>query len=173
MNQKPITMKQNELIERKLRGSATLFKDGSWEFTPQGHGSPRFEEVVKVGQSALCRTAGLERQSLIAHLKVDASEVDQAAALQAELDKITRKLPGQPAVSTPRGRVLLKEEGVLVAQNATKGQLEVLLTIDLRKYVDFMKEYYKLTNLISRCLHYNEDSTRQLCRALAKSSTKQ
>ncbi len=165
-------MNDKELIEKKLKGTATFFKDGQVEFVPQGEGSPKYELAQKVGQGAVYKTAGERSQSFIAHLKVNAESEDPAADLQQQLDKLTAKMWPDPKPVTPRGRVLLKEDGCLCTQNAAKGELQINITIDLRKHVDYMKQYYKLQNNINLCLHSNDDSLRQLCRALATSSTK-
>ena len=161
----------NEQIEKKLRGTATFYTTGSVEFTPQQEGSPRFEPLKKTRNGALMRTTGEKQQSMVAHLKVPADSTDPAAELQDELEKLLKTLPEYHGEPRPRGRTLCRKEGAVFAYNGKKGCIEIALTIDLRQHVDYMKEFYKLTNELSQCLHINDDFLREQCRALAKCST--
>lgn len=166
-------MSKNEQIDKKLKGTATIYTDGAMEFVPQGTGSPRYETVSKVGSSAVYKTTGTGQQSYVAHLKVPADSADPQAELQEQLDKVGLKLWPMPRAEVPRGRVLLRQPGCLVTQNASRGELQVSFTINLKEKVDYLKEYYKLQNQINLCLHSNADSLRQLCRQLHSCSTKQ
>ena len=52
--------------------------------------------------------------------------------------------------------------------NETQGQVEISIIIDLSKDVDFCEKLYQNYVNLSRCLHYNEDSLKKLCRQIAK-----
>lgn len=157
---------------KKMRGSATLREDGSFDFRPDGEGQSRMENVKTARKSRLYSTAGAKQRSLVAHLSVPADSADPVADLYEDLQKLTEGQ--QTGVKTPTlaGRILEKKDDYRVVMNQTKGTLDCTFSIDLRKDADYLKKFYELINSITKCLHYNENSVRQLCRALAKNGRK-
>ena len=71
----------------------------------------------------------------------------------------------------PKGKVLENCDDYVCAVNNAQGMVEISLSIDLSKDVDFCSKLFKIYSNLSRCLHYNEDSLRKLCRQLAKRGT--
>lgn len=143
-------MSTNKKVIKKLRGTGVQYDGGEFEFTPEAEGKPTYESVKKFGSSSLCRTSGEKKQSVIAHLKVDAEADDLASDLQRELDKILETLPKTTVKTKPRSKILRKNDNLIVALNEKEGTLQALMTIDLKSSVDYMKEFYKLINNTSR-----------------------
>ena len=83
-------MNDKELIEKKLRGTSTFFKDGHVEFVPQGEGSPHYELAQKVGQVVL-QTVRRNDPQILCSPKVNAETDATIAELQQESDKLTVK----------------------------------------------------------------------------------
>ena len=168
-------MTTNEKKINELRGKLTEYEGGMHIFRAAGKGEPQLEFIKgdKGGKkSSLARTTGEKTQSLVAHLKVPADATDPAADLRDQLENVLKALPQQGKSPIPKGRRLLSNDGVEVRQNA-KGFLEIGVKIDLRENVDYMKKFYEIMTEISKCLHYNADSLKRQCIALASSSTKQ
>ncbi len=157
---------------KRIRGTMAIHPEHRLVFTPQGKGQPQYEQIKKTTNGALMRTTGEKTQSLVAHLKVPADATDPAADLRDQLENVLKALPQQGKSPIPKGRRLLSNDGVEVRQNA-KGFLEIGVKIDLRENVDYMKKFYEIMTEISKCLHYNADSLKRQCIALASSSTKQ
>lgn len=55
----------------KVRGTATINPDNSFDFTPSQQGEPVQRSVRKSRKSKMYETAGVERQSMVCHLVVD------------------------------------------------------------------------------------------------------
>ena len=164
-------MESKKLEIKKVKGTMEFQPEDKLVFTPQGKGQPQYEQIKKTANDALTRTTGEKTQSLVAHLKVPADATDPAAALRDQLENVLKALPQKGKEPAPRGRKLLEKEGLDVRLNA-KGSLEIGVKIDLRENADYIKKFYETMTEISKCLHYNEDSVRKLCIALATSSTK-
>jgi hypothetical protein len=165
-------MEDNKKKIKKLRGSATMHDDGNFTFTPFAEGEPQREVMKRSGDSSLCRTQGEKRQSVIAHLKVPADSKDYVADLYDALGKLTKDQQTSMKSPTPKGRILEANDDYRLTLSNKEGKLFLSLAIDLAKDADFMKKFNDLTYRISQCLYYNETSVRQLCRALATSSSK-
>ena len=164
-------MATNELKTKKVRGTMEYLPEDKLVFTPHGTGQPQYEKLKTTATSALMRTTGEKTQSLIAHLKVPADAVDPAADLREQLEKVLKALPAKGEAPVPRGRRLMKKDGVEVRLNA-KGSLEIGVKIDLRENADYIKKFYEIMTEINKCLHYNEESVSKLKNALATSSTR-
>lgn len=157
---------------KRLRGSARMTEDGRFDFTPDGTGTPRQEDVKKVGASARYRTCGEKKQSFVLHLTTPADSPDVVANLAQSFADLTRDLPQYKKMPQPKGRILASEDDMKVSYNSTQGQIECAFTISLKEHVEFMKQFYNLLNRIARCLYINEDFLKQQCRAIAKAGTK-
>ena len=164
-------MVSNTLIEKKMKGSATQYKGGAFEFTPYGEGTAVYAKLSKVGNCSLSKTTGEKDVNYVAHLKTPANSPDPAADLRDQLEKLVQSLEKGTRKVTPRGRTLAKEEGYVCTLNATKGTIEIGIAIDLREHVDYVNYFNKLSINLSKCLQFNDTSIRTLCKELAKTST--
>ena len=164
-------MATNELKTKKVRGTMEYLPEDKLVFTPHGTGQPQYEKLKTTATSALMRTTGEKMQSLVAHLKVPANAVDPASDLREQLEKVLKALPATGEAPVPRGRRLMKKDGVEVRLNA-KGSLEIGVKIDLGENADYIKKFYEIMTEINKCLHYNEESVSKLKHALATSSTR-
>lgn len=101
----------------KVKGTATINADNSFEFAPYNEGQPVQRDVKTSGRSKLYRTEGEKQKSLVAHLVADANSPDIAASLFDDLSSLTRDLPSaQPKL--PRGRRLLDNTDLQVVLSA-------------------------------------------------------
>ena len=157
---------------QRVRGSARIQPDGTFDFKPDGQGVKKIEEVRQARKSRCYRTAGEKQQTLVAHLTVDANAKDPAYEMYKDFREVVKTLPGFEKLPTPQGRVLEKNDDFRLTVNQAQGRIEASFQIDLRQHADFMKQFYELLNQMSKCLYYNEDFLKKQCRALASSSTK-
>lgn len=95
-----------DLKKIKVKGTATINADNSFEFAPYNEGQPVQRDVKTSGRSKLYRTEGEKQKSLVAHLVADANSPDIAASLFDDLDSLTRDMPSAKP-KLPRGRRLL------------------------------------------------------------------
>lgn len=168
-------MEDNNLKTRKVKGSMEFKPDDALVFTPYGKGEPMYEYIKgdKSGRnSALMRTLGEKRQTLVARLRVPADATDPAADLRDELEKVLKGLPASRKARAPKGRVMLDDNYALVRHNERAGRIEMAVTIDLHEIIDFIDKFNKICVEINKCLHFNSDSLRKQCIALATASTK-
>ena len=82
-----------DLKKIKVKGTATINADNSFEFAPYNEGQPVQRDVKTSGRSKLYRTEGAKQKSLVAHLVADANSPDIAASLFDDLDSLTRDMP--------------------------------------------------------------------------------
>ena len=66
---------------QRVRGSARIQPDGTFDFKPDGQGVKKIEEVRQARKSRCYRTAGEKQQTLVAHLTVDANAKDDSKHL--------------------------------------------------------------------------------------------
>ena len=57
---------------RRLRGSASIREDGTFDFRPDGQGASKQEDIKTVRKSRSYRTSGEKQQSIVAHIAVAA-----------------------------------------------------------------------------------------------------
>lgn len=106
-----------DLKKIKVKGTATINADNSFEFAPYNEGQPVQRDVKTSGRSKLYRTEGEKQKSLVAHLVADANSPDIAASLFDDLNSLTRDMPSaQPKL--PRGRRLLDNTDLQVVLSA-------------------------------------------------------
>lgn len=74
----------------KVRGTATINPDNSFDFTPSQQGEPVQRSVRKSRKSKMYETAGVERQSMVCHLVVDKNATDPAAEMFEDFKKLTK-----------------------------------------------------------------------------------
>ena len=156
---------------KTLKGSMKYFSDDRLEFTPYGLGTPVYTDVRKAGGGSLMRTTGEKQQSLVAHLKVDADCADPAADLRDQLEKVLKGLPDSQRKPRQRGRFLRNDDELKVRLDEKEGTVSVLILLDVRNK-NIEQKFNSLSMEVNKCLHYNEDSLKKLCRALASVSTK-
>ena len=168
-------MASNELKTnkvRRLRGSASIREDGTFDFRPDGQGTSKQEDIKTVRKSRSYRTSGEKQQSIVAHIAVAADTKDPAYEMYRDFREITKDLGGFERIPVPAGKVLEKTDDFRLTVNQAQGRIECSWSIDLREHADFMKQFYELLNQQSKCLYYNEDFLKQQCRALARRGTK-
>ena len=171
--------KKEKGILKKFRPTNTTYEDYSIDIAPfQQTGESSQTEVVASSGGKMFLTKGTKKQTRCIHLSVDSKEKDPVGKLYQQLDDVlaqARKegqdLPEYKAPTMPKGKVLEKCDDYVCAVNNAQGMVEISLSIDLSKDVDFCSKLFKIYSNLSRCLHYNEDSLRKLCRQLAKRGT--
>lgn len=166
-------------VLKKFRSTNTIYEDYSMDLTPiVTTGESSQTEVVEAGGGKMYLTKGQKRQTRCMHLTVDAKEQDPVRKFYKQMDDVFEQarregheLPEYKPKAAPKGTLLEKTDGYVCAVNETRGQVEISLVIDLSKDVDFCDKLYRTYIELSKCLHYNEDSLKKLCRQLAKRST--
>ena len=166
-------------VLKKFRSTNTIYEDFSMDLRPfQATGESNQTDVVESSGGKMFLTKGTKKQTRCIHLAVDSKEKDPVGKLYQQLDNVLAQarrdgqdLPEYKAPTMPKGKVLEKCDDFICAVNNAQGRVEVSLSIDLSKDVDFCSKLFKIYSNLSRCLHYNEDSLRKLCRQLAKRGT--
>ncbi len=159
---------------RTLAGRAKVYDDDRIEFTPYDRtGKTRMVDLVESGSSRAYTTDGTAQSSQVFHINIPRGRPDVAYEARHELEALLKKVcPDAPPPPAPKGKLLEQKEDYSVHLNMTRGQLDMRLTIDLKKDVDYITRFYELQKDLSLCLHYNKDLIRKQCRALAKCSTR-
>jgi len=163
-------------ILKKFRSTNVLYEDYSMQVTPIAvTGESNQTEVVEAGGGKMFVTKGQKKQTRCLHLAVDARENDPVSKLYKQmgdvLDKARKEgleLPEYKPATTPKGTLLEKTDDYTCAMNEKSGCVEVTLTIDLSRDVDYCDKLYRIYTRISTCLHYNGDFLNRQCRLLAK-----
>lgn len=166
-------------VLKKFRSTNTIFEDYSIDIAPFAQtGESNQTDVVESSGGKMFLTKGTKKQTRCVHLSVDAKEKDPVGRLYRQLENILAQarndgqdLPEYKAPAVPKGTVLERCDDFVCSVNNTQGRVEVSLTIDLTKDVDFCDKLFKIYSGVSKCLHYNEDSLKKLCRQLAKRGT--
>ena len=171
--------KKEKGILKKFRSTNTIYEDYSIDITPFAQtGESSQTDVVESSGGKMFLTKGTKKQTRCIHLAVDSKEKDPVGKLYQQLDNVLAQarrdgqdLPEYTAPTMPEGTVLEKCDDYVCSVNHDKGMVEVSLSIDLSKDVDFCSKLFRIYSNVSRCLHYNEDSLKKLCRQLAKRGT--
>ena len=171
--------KKEKGILKKFRSTNTIYEDYSIDIAPIAQtGESSQTDVVQSSGGKMFLTKGTKKQTRCIHLAVDSKEKDPVGKLYQQLDNVLAQarrdgqdLPEYKAPTMPKGKVLEKCDDYVCAVNNAQGMVEISLSIDLSKDVDFCSKLFKIYSNLSRCLHYNEDSLRKLCRQLAKRGT--
>ena len=166
-------------VLKKFRSTNTIYEDFSMDLRPfQATGESNQTDVVESSGGKMFLTKGTKKQTRCIHLAVDSKEKDPVGKLYQQLDNVLAQarrdgqdLPEYTAPTMPEGTVLEKCDDFICAVNNAQGRVEVSLSIDLSKDVDFCSKLFRIYSNVSRCLHYNEDSLKKLCRQLAKRGT--
>ncbi len=164
-------------VLKKFRSTSTIYEDYSVEVTPMlSTGEKNQKDVVEVGGGKMYTTRGQKKQTRCVHLTVDAKSEDPVRELYRQLDDLIaqarkdgQELPEYRPQTAPRGSLLESNTDYVCALNETKGRIEISATIDLSRDVDYSEKLFRIYSQLSKCLHYNEDSLKRLCRQLAKS----
>ena len=171
--------KKEKGILKKFRSTNTIYEDYSIDITPFAQtGESSQTDVVESSGGKMFLTKGTKKQTRCIHLAVDSKEKDPVGKLYQQLDNVLAQarrdgqdLPEYTVPTMPEGTVLEKCDDFICAVNNAQGRVEVSLSIDLSKDVDFCSKLFRIYSNVSRCLHYNEDSLKKLCRQLAKRGT--
>ena len=166
-------------VLKKFRSTNTIYEDFSMDLRPfQATGESNQTDVVESSGGKMFLTKGTKKQTRCIHLAVDSKEKDPVGKLYQQLDNVLAQarrdgqdLPEYTTPTMPEGTVLEKCDDFICAVNNAQGRVEVSLSIDLSKDVDFCSKLFRIYSNVSRCLHYNEDSLKKLCRQLAKRGT--
>ena len=171
---KPESLKRQKNMKKlikKTRGTGAYYEDGTYEFTPQGTGTPVYESVCKLGDSSISRTAGEVSQHFIAKLKCKADAADPAAEMHDLLDKLAAKIwPVTAAPPKPRGKVLLKTDTMTATCNGKTGQIDIHITLNATEQINFQKKIINALTELTQCLYINQPYLLRLSRAIAKHS---
>ena len=153
----------------KVRGTATINPDNSFDFTPSQQGEPVQRSVRKHRKSKVYETAGNDKQSMVCHLVVDKNAVDPAAEMFEDFKTLTSgmgaKLP--PAL---KGRTLMNDEEVKVVANS-KGRIQISIDFDFTRELNMTQKLVTLIYKTTQCLASNATYFAQQRRALARTST--
>ena len=143
----------------KHKGTGAYFDDGSYEFTPQGVGEPKYKTVSKLGSSYIAETAGTGTKSFVAHLKVDGDAPDPAEAMREQMEALIKKsCPGATAPPPKlNGRVLVKTNGIYAAVQPTKGLIRLSVDIDLHEGADYANKLVRALTLFNQELFKNHE----------------
>ena len=167
----------NKKVLKKFRSTNTIYEDYSMDISPQVvTGESSQTDVVECGGGKMYLTKGQKRQSRCVHLSIDAKEQDPVRKFYKQMgdvfDQARRDgldLPAYTPKRAPRGTLLEKTPDYTCAVNETQGHVEISMIIDLSHDVDFCDKLHRNYLGLSRCLHYNEDSLKRLCRQIARS----
>ena len=168
----------NRKVLKKFRSTNTIYEDFSMDLRPIAQtGESSQQDVVEACGAKMFTTKGTKKQTRVVHLSVDSKEKDPVGKLYQQLDDVValarqngQELPEYKSPKKPVGKVLEGNDDWTCAVNQTQGKVEISMCIDLRKHVDFVEKFHQEYYDIHRCLRYNEDSLRKLCRQLAKST---
>ncbi len=122
-------MEQNELTTRRLRGSASIAPDGSFDFRPQRTADERRTLVRKSSNgSALYRTAVNDRLSV--SLTAPAGHPDPEAWMAREMNELL-SAQGSKAKVKERGCVLAETQRTKITLDTPAGVLRATITLPL------------------------------------------
>lgn len=166
-------------VLKKFRSTNTIYEDYSIDIAPFAQtGESNQTDVVESGGGKMFLTKGTKKQTRCIHLSVDSKEKDPVGKLYQQLDGVLaqarrsgQELPEYKTLRQPKGSVLERTPDYTCSVNNTQGVIEISMTIDLSKDVDFCDKLYRNYLMMNRCLHYNEDSLKRLCRQLARRGT--
>lgn len=151
---------KNQAKPRKVRGTAIIRTDDSFEFQPYNE-APSTQQNVKTcaGGGKSWTTTGAQ-PSKVVHLMCKENCPDVYAELQAQFNALTKDLkPKQPKQLPERQRVMC-EQGMEAWLNQTQGTLTFTGTIHLDKTRNWQASVMQLTQLIVRSLPMNEKFTK-------------
>lgn len=163
-------------VLKKFRSTNTLYEDYSMDIAPMVvTGESSQTEVVSAGGGKMYLTRGEKHQSRCMHLCIDAKEKDPVRKFYKQMDDVLeqarrdgQELPQYQPKNVPRGSLLEKNDDFVCCVNETQGQVEISMVIDLSKDVDVSEKLHQNYIYLSKCLHYNEDSLKRLCKQIAK-----
>jgi len=167
-------------VLKKFRSTNIIYDDYSMDLQPvNATGESSQQDVVEAGGAKMFTTKGTKKQTRVVHLSVDTKEKDPVGRLYQQLDDVVamarqkgQELPEYKAPRKPAGTVLEGNDDWTCAVNQTQGKVEISMCIDLRVHVDFVEKFHQEYYDVHRCLRYNEDSLRKLCRQLAKATAR-
>ena len=141
---------------RAFNGKMVVLNDeGDMEFhATRSTGQSSQIVIAKTKNSKLYMTTGKKHPQLVAHLTTLNEVPDRAAALQDELDRLSKSITLKP-LRTLQGKFLLKDDNASVVHNKRRGKLEVRLLIDLTATPNVQQTLIKRMQEISACLATN------------------
>lgn len=154
----------------KVRGTATINPDNSFDFTPSQQGEPVQRSVRKSRKSKMYETAGVERQSMVCHLVVDKNATDPAAEMFEDFKKLTKGMGADKLPPALKGKRLMDNDELKIVANS-KGMLQIIINLDYRLYLNLTQKIVNLLYKSSECLASNATYFSQLRQQLAKTST--
>ena len=140
----------------KLRGTATLYGDNRWEFTPQGVGEPLQQGVKKTRQSRLFQTTSKSQPRTVMHLSVPADATDVVAELEEDFRTLTRGMRPKPPTQREKGRCLLNEDGVAVFFDGQTKAVVLRCTLRNDGQRQLQQNILKILQKLTTCLAINE-----------------
>lgn len=138
----------------KVRGTATINPDNSFDFTPSQQGEPVQRSVRKSRKSKMYETAGVERQSMVCHLVVDKNATDPAAEMFEDFKKLTKGMGADKLPPALKGKRLMDNDELKIVANS-KGMLQITINVDYRLYLNLTQKIVNLLYKSSECLASN------------------
>jgi len=139
----------------KLRGTATVWKDNRWEFTPQGVGEPQQKGVRRVRQSRLFQTTSKTSPRTVLHLSVPADATDVVAELKEDFRQLTQGMEALPPQEPEAGKMLFNEQGVTVYYDRTEDRLAVRFTMKNEHQQKMQRNLLQIFQKLTTCLAIN------------------
>lgn len=153
--------REKKNVRQKVRGYATFAGD-NFEFTPEQKGEPVQKPLAHSGSSKLYETNGARKQSVVAHLVVDAKEADPAASMIDQLQEMFRKVQKPfPTVKKNEVRILDDEKLKIYVSKDTK-TAKVFIELPLSKPAALQRELAILQAKTSAQLYISEDIIQKL-----------
>lgn len=140
----------------KLRGTATLYGDNRWEFTPQGVGEPQQKGVKRARQSRLFQTTSKTQPRTVMHLSVPADATDVVAELMQDFRQLTKGIEAAPPPERERGRRLLKEDGLDVYYATADNAVLLRCTLKNDSQRRMQQRILTILQKLTTCLATNE-----------------
>ena len=154
------------------KGTATYYKNGDVDFKAYAQGEPQRQNVTKKGQSTCYSTVGKEPKR-VAHLVIDDSAPDKAAALQEELDQFLKgfdKKKAKEPQPLKRDRVLCNDSDLRVWLKKDTNEVCITLTLPLEHVESLQKNMLTKTQKIYQCFTINKHYLRDAALAISKTS---
>lgn len=153
--------KKEKKIQQRVRGYAT-FHDNNFSFSPEQKGEPIQKNIVTSGNSKIYETNGARKQSIVAHLVVDAKEQDPAACMIDKLQEMFQKIQ-KPFPTINREDVcILDDEKLKIRVSKKEKTAKIFIDIPISNPVALQRELAVQTAKMTAQLYISEDIIKKL-----------
>lgn len=159
-------MEKKNLV--KIRGTATIKPDNSFDFVPSQQGEPIQRSVKTHRKSKVYETAGNDKQSMVCHLVVDKNAVDPAAEMYEDFISLTKEM-SQKTPPSLKGKTLMDDGEVKVIANKN-GKLQVIININYFSEINLTQKLVTIIYRTTQCLVSNETYLNKQRRAQKQTS---